>query len=364
MIFQSTLWNPAHSSNIFGVYWDGSVNSAMLRTDGAEFFTEPSPAINNGTGSSPFDEIMPWAGMEIVEDAQAGTLVSIPKFWYKWTRNAETAGDMKLQISSEQQDGFFVSPAHADRGDGVGERDVVYIGRYHCASGYKSQTGVVPLANQTRDTFRQGIHGLGTNIWQFDFAMYWTICMLYLVEFADWNSQGVIGGGCSDSGSIQNMGLTDSMTYHTGTTATAIGATNYGHVQYRHIEDLWANVCDWCDGIYFSGASVYGIKNPSQFSDTTNGTLIGTRPTSPGVPQSFNEPTSRGLEYALYPATVDGTDYTVRTCDRCDYGSNGVVLSVGGNYYKYQDYGLFALDGYASASYQRSLIGSRLMKLP
>lgn len=354
------------AGGIYGVEWDGSDATTWTRTDDAALFANPSPQHSDGNGgwvggSSPFDELLPWSGMQIVEDAEAGTLVSIPKFYYKWTRNGNA---MKLQISPTAQEGFLTSPAHADRGDGVGERDVVYVGRYHCATGYKSQTGVNPLANQTRATFRSGIHALGNNIWQYDFAMYWTICMLFLVEFADWNSQGVIGGGCSDSGSIQTMGLTDSMTYHTGTTNTAIGAMNYGHIQYRHIEDLWANVLDWCDGIYFNGTSVYGINNPSDFSDTANGTLIGTRPTSSGVPKTFNEPTASGYEYALYPATVDGTDYTVRTCDRCYYASSGVVLYVGGSYYRDQVYGLFSLNGNSSASNQGSNIGSRLQKLP
>ena len=352
---------------IYGAEWDGSDATTWTRTDDAALFANPSPQHSDGNGgwvdgSSPFDELLPWSGMQIVEDAEAGTLVSIPKFYYKWTRNGNA---MKLQISPTAQEGFLTSPAHADRGDGVGERDVVYVGRYHCASGYKSQTGVVPLARQTRDAFRQGIHGLGTDIWQYDFAMYWTICMLYLVEFADWNSQAKIGGGCSDDYSIQAMGLTDGMTYHTGTTNTVIGATNYGHIQYRHIEDLWANVRDFCDGIYFNGANVYGINNPSDFSDNANGTLIGQRATAVGIPKTFTDPaTITGYEYALYPATVDGTDYNTRTCDNCYYASSGVVLAVGGIDAQSQDYGLFYLTGDYTASNKGGAFGSRLQKLP
>lgn len=357
-------------SPIYGAEWDGSSSPTWARTDASALFVDPVPQMSDGNGgwtvgSSPFDNIMPWSGMQIVEDAEAGTLVSIPKFYYKWTHGlGENGNGLRLEISPSPKEGFFTSPAHADRGDGNGERDVVYVGRYHCASGYKSQTGVNPLANQTRATFRSGIHALGTDIWQFDFAMYWTICMLYLVEFADWNSQAKIGGGCSDNNSVQAMGLTDGMTYHTGTTNTVIGATKYGHIQYRHIEDLWANVRDWCDGIYFSSTNVYGINNPSNFSDTANGTLIGTRSTSNGVPQTFNEPTISGYEYALYPATASGSDYTVRTCDEYYYYSDGVVLDVGGNFGKIQRNGLFCLLGGETASGMDSNIGSRLMKLP
>ena len=360
----------AESVHVYGAEWDGSDATTWTRTDDAALFANPSPQHSDGNGgwvggSSPFDNLMPWSGMQIVEDAEAGTLVSIPKFYYKWTRFGTGNVGMKLQISDKPQEGFLTSPAHADRGDGVGERDVVYVGRYHCASGYKSQAGVNPLANQTRATFRSGIHALGTNIWQFDFAMYWTICMLYLVEFADWNSQAKIGGGCSDDYSIQAMGLTDGMTYHTGTTNTVIGATNYGHIQYRHIEDLWANVRDFCDGIYFNGANVYGINNPSDFSDNANGTLIGQRATAVGVPKTFTDPaTITGYEYALYPSTVDGTDYNTRTCDNCYYTSSGVVLAVGGIDAQSQDYGLFYLTGNYTASNKGGAFGSRLQKLP
>lgn len=347
-------------SQVFGAMWDGSDSTTWTRTDASADFADPQPAVANGTGSSPFDDIMPWSGMQIVEDEEAGTLVSIPKFWYKWTIDGDS---MKLQIANGAEDGFLVSPAHADRGDGSGERDVVYVGRYHCCdTNYKSVTGIVPKTNVSRRTSRQNIHALGDNVWQYDFAMYWTICMLYIVEFADWNSQAVIGYGCGNNSAKEVMGATDAMQYHTGT--NTVSKTTYGQIQYRHIEGLWSNVYDWCDGIYFNGASVYGINKPSDFSDTENGTLIGARPTNSGVPQTFNEPAAIGYEYALYPKTAGGTNYTARTCDRCGYISIGVVLYVGGSYSQSQFFGLFFLGGGYSASDSLNNIGTRLQKLP
>lgn len=358
-VFMSRFFDlPAAKGHIYGAEWDGTSNPAWTRTDDSADFSDPSPAVNNGDGSSPFDDLMPWAGMEIVEDTEGGTLVSIPKYWYKWTRDGIK---MKLQISDQPQDGFFTSPAHADRGDGKGERDVVYVGRYHCASNYKSQAGGQPVTNITRASARSNIHNLGSNIWQYDFAMYWTIMMLYLVEYANWNSQATIGYGCSPSGSKFNLGATDSMVYHTGTTAA--NRTTYGSVQYRHIEGLWDNVHDWCDGIYFSGANVYCIKNPAQFSDTSGGTQVGTRATSSNYISHWTNPTAAGFEYALYPDQVNGTQSTY-VCDYCYYVSSGVVLRVGGNYGQNQDYGAFYLSGNGAASYQGSGIGCRLQKLP
>lgn len=360
MIFiDPKLWQVKPTINIYGAEWDGGSNPAWTRTDAAANFPDPQPAVNNGNGSSPFDDIVPWSGMEIVQDPQAKTLVSIPKYYYKWTRNGTS---MKLQISPDPQDGFLVSPAHADRGDGAGERDVVYVGRYHCADLWiTSDTGAKPTTRITRSDARSRIHDLGTNIWQYDFAMYWTIMMLYLVEYANWNSQAVIGYGCSPSGAIFKTGLTDSMLYHTGTTAA--NRTTYGCCQYRHIEGLWDNVYDWCDGIRFSGSTVYCIANPASFSDTSGGTNVGTRATSNGYISGWTNPTADGFEYALYPNAVGGSE-TTYVCDYCYYNSGGVVLVVGGSYIQGQDLGAFCLGGDYAASSQYASIGCRLMKLP
>lgn len=349
---------------IYGAQWDGTATTAWTRTDAAQNFTDPDPAINNGTGSSPFDDLMPWSGLQIVENAEVGSLVSIPKYWYKWTRTGST---MKLQISNGPVEGFLVSPAHADRGDGNGERDTVYVGRYHCdTNAFKSITGAYPKRSQTRATFRTSIHSLGTDIWQYDFAMYWTIMMLYLVEFADWDSQAKIGYGCGNNSSVEKAGLTDDMIYHTGTNAA--NRTTYGHVQYRHIEDLWANVTDWVDGIYFSGTTVYAIKNPTNFSDTTGGTNVGTRSAETETTccaKAWNKPSATGFEWALYPSDVQRySNWTTYTTDMCTYQSSGIALSVGGYVNQFQQYGAFAFDGTTSASTTSPGIGSRLMKLP
>ncbi len=345
-------------AQIYGVQWDGTAATTWSRTDAAETFVNPTPAVNNGNGSSPFDTIMPWAGMVVEDDATAGKLVKIPKYWFKWTRSGN---GMKLQISNGPEAGFHVSPAHADRGDGKGERDYVYVGRYHCNTSYKSQAGSQPAASMTRAQARSNIHNLGSTYWQYDFAMYWTIMMLYLVEYANWNSQATIGYGCSPSNAKFNMGATDNMVYHTGTSAAS--RTTYGSVQYRHIEGLWDNVYDWCDGIRFSGSTVYCIANPASFSDTSGGTNVGTRATSSGWISGWTNPTADGFEYALYPNAVSGSE-TTYVCDYCNYVASGVVLFVGGYFGQGQYYGAFYLYGNYAASYADAYIGCRLQKLP
>lgn len=344
-------------SQIYGVEWDGTSTTKCSRTDAASGFTDPSPAVNNGSGSSPFDNISPWKDMEKVERA-GGTMVKIPKFYYKITKSGKA---MKFQISATKEIGFSVSPAHMDRGDGKGERDVIYVGRHHCTDDYKSKTGVKPIHSITRATARTNIHNLGSTIWQWDYATLLTIQILYLVEFADWDSQTKIGYGCSPGKSMDNMGGTDAMQYHTGTSAA--NRTTYGWTQYRYIEGLWDNIRDWCDGVYFNKADIYAIKNPADFSDTANGTKVGTRPTSGGYISEYAISSVSGFEYFMYPSAVAGSDSTY-VPDYCQYGANGVTLSVGGEYSNYKYYGLFLLMANTTASNYTSTIGSRLMELP
>lgn len=353
-------------TKIYGAEWDGSSNPAWTRTDDAVGFVDPNPSVNGSTGSSPFDNISPWKDMRIVEDSAAGTLVEIPKFYYKWTR---TDSRMKLQISMTQHSGFYCSPAHADRGDGVGERDYVYIGRYHCGISYdfRSKTGVVPIANYTREQFRTNIHNLGTTVWQNDFAMWWTIRMLYLVEFAHWNSQLKIGYGCGDNSDTGTMGYTDNMPYHTGTTQLTRDTYGLG-TQYRYIEGLWDNILDWVDGIYFGDSNkktIYAIKNPANFSDDYGGTDIGKRSAASGYTKAWTNPSASGFEYALYPNSTDSNlDGTTYVCDRCYYSSSGVVPSVGSYYNQSQSYGAFQLYGSSAIMGKSTSISSRVMKLP
>lgn len=343
---------------IYGVEWAGGSSTAWTRTDDAALFTDPVPYVKGAASySSPFDNIQPWAGMELVTDATGGELVKIPKFYYKWTKNGNA---LKLQISDSAQDGFSVSPAHAARGDGKGERDVVYVGRYHSCSTYKSTTGQSPKVNITRATARSNIKNLGTGFSQWDMAMRVTIQMLYLVEFADWNSQTKIGYGCGNGSAAQSVGASDSMPYHTGTMQTS--RTTYGAgVQYRYIEDLWGNVYDWLDGCYYNSDGLNIIMNPANFSDTANGTAVGTP--SSGYPTAMTVATVSGLEWVIYPTAASGGSTTTYVPDYWYFNASSPCLRVGGYYDQNLRRGLFYV-GYNTASFASDFVGCRLQKLP
>ena len=340
--------------HIYGASWDGTSTTKWSRTDEAAEFTDPVPYVAGASSyGSPFDDRLPWSGM-VVSERTGGTMVAIPKFWYKLEQNG--AG-MTIKIADRAVEGYSVSPAHMDRGDGHGERDVVYIGRYHCNGTYKSGTGS-PRANMTRSSARANIHGLGSAIWQCDFAMRFTLWLLYIVEFADWNSQAKIGYGCGNNSSPQSMGYTDSMPYHTGTTQSS--RTTYGcGTQYRNIEGLWDNVLDWCDGCYNNGNGLNIILNPSEFSDSSNGTAVGVP--SNGWPSAFRVKTNGGFPVFI-PTSASGNDATY-SCDGWNFSSSYPCLYVGGYYSHDSSYGLFYVGCY-TASYYDGGIGCRLQELP
>lgn len=343
---------------VYGVSWDGTSTTKWTRTDAAASFADPVPYIAGKTAaqcSSPFDTIQPWAGM-VKSERTGGTMVAIPKFYYKLTKNGN---GLKIQITNGPMSGFSVSPAHMNRGDGKGERDVVYVGRYHCAaSNYKSKTGEKPKLSVTRANFRTAIHNLGTNIWQMDFATRFTLWLLYLVEFADWNSQKTIGKGCGDNSAAQNMGYTDSMPYHTGTTQSS--RDNYGlGTQYRNIEGLWDNCYDLTDGCYNDSNGLNIILNPNSYSDSSGGTSVGT-PVG-GWPSAYNVVSNAGFPMII-PSAANGGE-NVAACDYWNFVAGSPVVFVGGGYGQNGDHGLFCVYC-TSVTSANSVLGSRLHELP
>lgn len=341
---------------IFSASWDGTSTTKWTRTDAAAGFTDPVPYVQGASNyGSPFDGLQPWVGM-VKSERTGGTMVAIPKFWYKLTQNG--AG-MKVQISPQAVSGFSVSPAHMDRGDGKGERDVVYIGRYHCgSSAYKSASGQSPKNNITRSAARTAIHNLGANIWQSDFAMRFTLWLLYIVEFADWNSQAKIGYGCGNNSGVQAMGYTDSMPYHTGTTQNSRTAYGLG-TQYRNIEGLWCNVYDWCDGCYNNSNGFNIILNPNNFSDSANGVSVGTP--CLGWPAAFTVSSTGG--FPMFYGSASGGSESTYSCDSWYFNKSIPCVCVGGNYGQEPNRGLFYIS-YSSATSPVNSIGCRLQELP
>jgi hypothetical protein len=229
-------------------------------------------------------------------------MVEIPKFWFKITKDGDA---LHFQIATYPAEGFLVSPAHMDREDGVGERDYVYMSRYFVGLDCISKPNTMPGTVSTK-------HGSYTeNFYHFDFAMFWTTRLLYIVEFANWDSQNCIGYG---GGGIVKTGYTDTMPYHTGTMLES--RTQYGaSTQYRYMEGLWDNVYYYPNGIkhdYLKSGDnywYYYIKITNRLDNTGYGPIYS-RPNS-GYIKSFTQYKSDDPKYAwAWLPTTGGSEST------------------------------------------------------
>lgn len=331
---------------IFGVVWDYSNPSTALtrltpETDPNNYATtaialEPSPAIGTSSGSSPFDSYYPWKGVEeyniIDGDAaykrgdsgfsRAGydTMVYIPEFYYK-VIDDDTNQKIYWYVSSGEATGFEKHP-------GSGK----YVGRYQAGPNYESKSGLQPKILLNRLDARTGCKSKGPGWSMYDYAAWCAVWLLYLVEFADWDSQSKLGYGIT-YGSIQANGATDSMVYHTGRAADE--DTGNTAIQYRGIENPWGNILQWIDGINFNAHRAYICTNPDQYIDdigdygyADSGVALAQNSSSYIVKIGI----SSAFPFAFLPTISNGGSDTTYIPDiiRPTLEKNWSVLAVGG----------------------------------
>ena len=145
--------------------------------------------------------------------------VEIPLFYY-W-RDGSHLNDATpyedLYISDKQATpNFLPSPAHMDRGDGAGVRDVVYIGAYQSNADFRS----VAEATAKQDTLannRAGYLARSSKYHQMDIASHATILLLYMVEVANLDALAAVSKNAGYAMTYVNItGGSDEMVYCSG----------------------------------------------------------------------------------------------------------------------------------------------------
>lgn len=336
-------FNACAGDDVYGVEWDMSASTSLTRIGAAADFAAPSPATSlTETGSSPFDAIQPWAGMErkTIGDDE---MVYIPEFYYACGKD-RFGRRWRWAISPTAKEGFAKHP-------GSGR----YVGRYHTSgssSAVYSKTGVKPLVSTTRPNFRTYSHNKGDGWWMIDVATWSAIQLLYLVEFANWDSQTTLGTGYAGYSAVTTVGGTDSAAYHT---VKRSGSSN----MYRWLEDLWSNCLDWVDGLTWSSQYSYITLDNSACTDTTAGATATGLYTPNGV-YIQNYHYCEAFPWAFLPSQGGSSnsgyipDYVY---------SNYPCVYVGGVYNANGDRGLFC--SYCdTASSSSASIGSRLLYIP
>lgn len=365
------------SVQVFGVCWDyGNPSTKLERltpdSDPHHYVTtaiteEPQAAVGNSGGSSPFDAYMPWAGMEeynIVDnevkykrgvDSEFNrdayeTMVHIPEFWVKIVDDASSS-KRYYYVSNAKYEDFEKHPGSNK-----------YVSRYTVNGKYRSFNTQTSLVNVTRATAREAVRQRGTGWHLYDFATYCALVLLYLVEYADWDSQATVGRGYVDGNSeALQSGATDDMTYHTGRAAGEDGKTA---MQYRHVENMWGNLYQWVDGINFNDRLTYICLNPSNYADDTSANYLNTGVALPANGYITGLAYDKNNQWALIPdATIGGSDSThIPDYVRSNTGWN--MLAVGGNLTKESEAGVLFFMGNFTNSTIRTDLGVRIVFEP
>ena len=366
-------------ASVFGVSWDSSQPStALTRLTKANdpnklvtvnITTEPVPAVGTGSGSSPFDNYMPWMGMEEYNvDVQAGAvgakkgdsrfsrsnnavMVKIPEFYYK----IEKSGSIfRYYVSDGPVDGLSLHPGSGDNYMARYEGHITYdsgTGKF----GLGSASGMTILTSNTRSDFRNKAKDNGPGSQLRDIAAWCAYDLLYLVEYADWDSQKKIGPGIVNDTAAHKTGETDAMVYHTGRANSGDNAA----VQYRGIENPWGNVWEWVDGINFNNYAPVICTDPTKYADdtTTNYTVAGVPLGGSGSTKTLG--ISTNLPWAYLPREPGGSE-TTYIPDSMNSSSAWKVLMVGGSRGNSSAAGLFCFHAGNSSSSSGVSIGTRL----
>lgn len=238
-------------------------------------------ATKDGTAvQNDFDNIYPWSdivsynydvkGQKVTayygeptfkfDGSNGEVMTRFPEFWYK----------------REQKDGYEYIYIADYAADGFIKSEQFSLSRYTASgttSRLNSKSGATPLNNVTPANFRTSAKALG-NGWGLLDVWHWSILqLLYLVEYADYNSQDKLGQGVitkewtgsfngNNSGGCDTLGMKSGCLANDGTHSMI----------YRGIEDVFGNMWQICDGINIQDCQAYVCYDSEDYAfDVFNG---------------------------------------------------------------------------------------------
>jgi hypothetical protein len=357
---------------------------------------------------SDFDSIYPWSEMKrcnladdltvnayygdagYIEDGSNGqVMVEIPQFWYKTVVYTDTNGDKIFEwyISEFPQSGFKLHPMFINTAQSK-IYEYAYLSAYegtlydNSATTYvgdgvtfdytndimASVSGLQPISGNTSSLnigqARQLAENRGVGWIQQDWLTVSAVQMLYLIEYADFNSQETIGRGVVDKASgTGNEGENTGQTSNLGNSSGMASGTNgLVSISYRGIENFWGNGWKFVDGILLRDDGAYIQDDISDFNDThTNYNHIPfTTLTSSGYIDDFIS--KEEFESSFFPLSTNGSSSTFVGDYYYAYNGAGAirVFRIGGTWSSSSTGGAFALSALSSASFSIRALFARL----
>ncbi len=312
-----------------GTLYDASVpakyTNGLQLTAGSTDFVNATSAIVRVGESHPFTRLE--VGDKIVV---AGTTSNNGTF------TVATAGDQTIIVTVAPTQELAVATATIET-----EKD--FANDILC-----SVSGKAPINDLTRANGRTIAAKRGTGWRQQDYDLISAVQLLYLVEYADFYSQSVIGNGLTDWASgtwdgwndynpIEATGNSNGDGDATATTSGGSGVTG-SYMSYRGIENFFGHIWKWVDGININDNVPYVSNKDTDFADnvTTNYTDLGitiANDASNGY-QNLLEQQDRGF----LPATCTGATSTTKITDYYYQAAGWRVVRLGGH----ASYGAYA----------------------
>lgn len=279
-----------------------STSFAWERTDGSKNFRVQA-ATPTATYYSDFDSVSPWkdiytynwnrsTGKEIKYNESGFSytadyvMTRYPGFWYKIWRDSTYE---YIQIANEEVNGFEYVPTFSlARYAGSGSSSLIY-----------SKSGVTPLGGLTQATYRTACKNVGTGFYQMDWRFF-ALRLLYIVEFANYSAQSVLGlGNCAGSQIIANGGC-DSL----GMTSGCV-VNDFAHsVIYRGFENPYGNLMQNIDGINVKDYNIYVCTDPSKYASSTySGSYVQLNYTLPKSTSYYIGTTGLDTRYPIFQLT-------------------------------------------------------------
>lgn len=281
-------------------------------------------------------------------DVNVNVFTKIPRFWYK--RYIDEEDYEHIQIADYAVEGFLESKEFA-------------IARYSyqgSTAAPRSRSGLAPLGKTTGQNFRIGAKSLGNDVCLFDWRALGAIQFLYLVEYADNNSQEILGQGITD-GPISNSGQLDSLGMKSG----CLNNDAKHSVMYRGIEDIFGNIYQLIDGININNGQAYVCTDPTKYEfEKYDGDYVQVgykNSTSSGYISKLGLDENHPL--LMLPTECNGASESTYVTDYYDYSSGAMVFRYSGPFSSIGGYyGLFSAYCNRAASYSKySAYGTRLL---
>ena len=223
----------------------------VLNADGTvKYYLHPTDSTKKADGTA-----------AIINGTDGNVMVEIPKFWYKYEH---VSGVHKWSISdSNRGPDYEVHPAFIRGGVEKDYRYYPAYGGFNLSGKLISGSGRTPTVSKTRAQFRILAAANGAGWSQIDWNLLVAVQLLYLTEYADFNSQAMIGRG-NDTGSDYTMttGGSDSIG-----NASSLSTNNDTWMSYRGIENWYASMLKFIDGVNVQERKYFINSNPATFAD-------------------------------------------------------------------------------------------------